>query len=1060
MDIPSGFPRRGAPLTDEALVDAFSRWQDELLGTLHLLIGNSDAAHDALRRAFIKCWRRRAYLAESPNLRAAVFRIALNTGRDYQAGKGKSAAKESAKPISAEGEPEVGEIELLRRGISALRLEERRIFLLRQNGWLDYEEIGKTVNMPVETVKTRMRLALRKLARAVWPEERPESQSYLELLYGILSDDEAARCRIQAEHGDAAAQAESLKSRITEAAKRTGPRITFPNPADFASPGRPILRRRAARRRLATRRRKQVNPWAKALRWIAAPLMSVLLLASVGGYLYHRDQLAGIAEEHMRLIVAGPERLREGGLNRYTISTTSVTGRPIPVQVNLTVYTATGDRLYEHTERTDSSGRLLVTLPDDLDLPAGAWIETLAVHQDQVRRANIRPVHGHPANTARLFADRRTAVGGDTVGLRAVALRSLPLTAVPDGRVRFILKDSEGARVPAAEEEGDMTQGTATAALRLPEDVPPGDYSLIVESTESRFHAASIPLLVRKERQGPSESGDEAEAAPEPSDGAAGKLDVRFYPEGGAFVAHLENRVYFEAVRGGRPCELAGRIVDDEDHSVASVQTVRDGRGLFSLVPRPERNYRFVLDQPEEAPFERLLPQMDTRKEVVIDTGLGVVEPEKPLEFNVRCAKPGMPLVVSASVRGAQVGEAVFSTKIGPNGQTSNPVEIVLPPEVAGAVRLTVWDYSTSPPRPLAERLVYRRPRQTLSVTCEAKGAAVAPGAAVEWNLLATRAKSDDSSESAEASSKKDASATTGAMLGTVTVFGEVPFPGAGLPETFLLAGSFQDDVRLDFPAAWLDGTPESNTALDLFLGTRGWRFFSSDPPKDSASEPVEAWPALSDNLAELQSRYLDCLAEYQAGRTRVLNTMTTLGAFGGLALLFLLGMTAVLGIPTGLRLWIPGLVTACVCLAVGSILMHPDQLNENPDGQAAFATDFGSRSSGPAAKEVFRCFPPPLVDPPRMDGASAAWNPSLTVDARGQTKMLWTAPARPGSYRVRLDGYALGDAGALGSTEWTVSVDPPADESAIPSPARRHFDTIVAVLQLCMRKLSPSATN
>ena len=1102
MELP-GSHRRGKELTDDALNDAFARWQDELLGTLYFLIENSDAAHDALQRTFVKCWRRRGYLAESPNLRAAVFRIALNTGRDYQTERAKKSARETPKPPSDEGEEEPTEVELLRRAILGLRLEERRIFLLRQNGRLEYDEIGKTVNMPVETVKTRMRLALRKLSRAVWPEDRADCQSYLELLYGILSDDETVRCRIQAESSDAAEKAEALQSRIGEASRRKHPKVVFPDPADFPSPSRPILRRRAARRRLATRRRKMANPWGRALSWAASLSMIVLLAVSVGGYLYHRDQLAGIAEEHMRLIVTGPGQIRAGGLNRYTVSTTSVTGRPIPVRVNLSVYDSDGKLIYEHTEKTDARGRLLVTLPEDLRLPKGAWIEALAVHENQVRRATTRPFQGNPAGTAYLAADRRAADPGGRVRLRAVVLRCVDLTPAPDGAVRFALQDSDGKEAASLGDEVPLRDGSASAELSIPETIEPGEYRIVVKSTGAAFPETAVPLTVAEpsgentkpsgkntEPSGTNEEPADAKLPEAPDESGKSdesakpdRIEVRFYPEGGSLVANLENRIYFEAARGGVPFAVSGRVVDDEGNFVAAVETTRDGRGLFSLVPRPERNYRFVLERSGKDPFERLLPTTDTRKNVVVDTGVGVFEPGKPLEFNVRAGKAGLPLVASASVRGVQIGETPFSTKIGPNGQTANPVVVEIPPETAGAIRLTVWDYSTSPPRPLAERLVFRLPTRRLQIGRLPKEDVFDSGADVAWDVTVAASAHGESDTNGDAKSS-EAPTPGRALLGVTAIPAAGSYPSPGLKPSVLLEGAFHGGAPSNIPASLLDGSPESNTALDLLLATRGWRCFTDEPRDDAVAERVKTWPALSDNLAELQTRYLDCLAAYQAGRTRILNALTTLSAFGGLAILFLLGMTAMLGIPTGARLWVPGAVTAGVCLVVGSILMHPDRLNDNPDGRSAFATDYGARPAGSTAKHYFRCYSKPLFRPeskkattPRRDGdAALLWNPALRTDKAGRVRLSWPdAPTAAGAYRIRVDGYALGEKGMLGAAEWTVAVKPPPAEtsripgSTLPPPedtarlsdsVRGGLDTLKAFLNSCMQRLSPSATN
>ncbi|MCH5375289.1 MAG: RNA polymerase sigma factor, partial [Planctomycetes bacterium] len=67
-----------------ALEDAFSCYQAELLGMLYHLVGDFEDARDALQETFVKCWRHREKVAELDNLKAWIFRIALNTGRDVR----------------------------------------------------------------------------------------------------------------------------------------------------------------------------------------------------------------------------------------------------------------------------------------------------------------------------------------------------------------------------------------------------------------------------------------------------------------------------------------------------------------------------------------------------------------------------------------------------------------------------------------------------------------------------------------------------------------------------------------------------------------------------------------------------------------------------------------------------------------------------------------------------------------------------------------------------------------------------------------------------------------
>ncbi len=155
---------------------AFARYQDELLGMLYYLVGNIEDARDALQETFVKCWRNRYRAVEVENLRAWIFRIAMNAGRDIRSTawrrRRRSLEDEEAALISHTALPEVDatrreQLAMVRRALSGLRPEEQEVFQLRQNGQMTYDEIAKATGTPVGTVKTRMRLALTKLREAM-----------------------------------------------------------------------------------------------------------------------------------------------------------------------------------------------------------------------------------------------------------------------------------------------------------------------------------------------------------------------------------------------------------------------------------------------------------------------------------------------------------------------------------------------------------------------------------------------------------------------------------------------------------------------------------------------------------------------------------------------------------------------------------------------------------------------------------------------------------------------------------------------------------------------------
>ena len=159
---------------EQALQVAFARYQDELLGTLYYLVGNVEDARDALQEAFVKCWRHRHETPEIQNLRAWIFRIAMNTGRDLRQTawrrRRRSLSGEETMIQTVQDSPETvvagrEQLDRLREAIRGLRAEEQEVFLLRQNGEMTYEQIADAVGIPVGTAKTRMRLALNKLRK-------------------------------------------------------------------------------------------------------------------------------------------------------------------------------------------------------------------------------------------------------------------------------------------------------------------------------------------------------------------------------------------------------------------------------------------------------------------------------------------------------------------------------------------------------------------------------------------------------------------------------------------------------------------------------------------------------------------------------------------------------------------------------------------------------------------------------------------------------------------------------------------------------------------------------
>ena len=276
------------------------------------------------------------------------------------------------------------------------------------------------------------------------------------------------------------------------------------------------------------------------------------------------------------------------------------------------------------------------------------------------------------------------------------------VTATVDGQVVF--EDDAHS--------GDA--GTFPVEFRLPDTIVCGEGHLrvaVVDGSVRQSITKPIPIKLRR-------------------------IDVAFYPEGGNLVAGLENRVYFAGRNPlGKPVRFSGVILasraggserhGDNERPVRAIETICDGMGVFSLVPRAGETYRLKITEPEGMETDAKLPEVAAGRDVLLTTGTGVFAAGQPVQATVQTAKAGLPLVVAADCRGVEVGQQALVAQTGAEG---NAVTLPLDDAAGGVIRLSVYDYSTSPPKLVAQRLVYRRPAQWLNVQTAAGGTGLASG--------------------------------------------------------------------------------------------------------------------------------------------------------------------------------------------------------------------------------------------------------------------------------------------------------------------------------------------
>ena len=165
------------------LIEAASPW---LLGVTHALLGDRDEAEEVVLEVFGTAWNRVGSLTDEHDaLLPWLLRIARNRAIDRLRRRQRSRRKIERAETFGALTPEtdrVGEIDeaatpgwrvhtSVHEALDALPPEQRDAVRLAYFEGLTHSEIAAQLNIPIGTVKTRLRLAFDKLRRSLAPLE-------------------------------------------------------------------------------------------------------------------------------------------------------------------------------------------------------------------------------------------------------------------------------------------------------------------------------------------------------------------------------------------------------------------------------------------------------------------------------------------------------------------------------------------------------------------------------------------------------------------------------------------------------------------------------------------------------------------------------------------------------------------------------------------------------------------------------------------------------------------------------------------------------------------------
>ena len=321
------------------------------------------------------------------------------------------------------------------------------------------------------------------------------------------------------------------------------------------------------------------------------------------------------------------------------------------------------------------------------------------------------------------------------------------------------------------------------------------------------------------------DDGGNTETLVKPVPVVVNRLNVEFFPEGGDLVQGMKSRIYFQANTPlGKPADIVASLLEDGVEILSQIRTLVDdkepginqGLGKFELTPRKGASYELKIIKPEGVSESFKLPSIKDEG-TVLKVENEVVKPGQPVKVQVQSTKKCR-LMIGVYCRGRLL-ESIYLDA----GKTAADINLSDP--IGGVCRVTVFEERLSDPKtraliPVAERLFFRTPAEFLRIKLIPDQASYVPGQKVRLKI--------------ETSDELSRLVSSIVMLGVVdrsvvTMADEKS--ARTMPTHFLLTTEIRKSQDLEYADVLLGGHPKATEALDLLLGSQGWRRFAEQDP-------------------------------------------------------------------------------------------------------------------------------------------------------------------------------------------------------------------------------------
>ena len=287
------------------------------------------------------------------------------------------------------------------------------------------------------------------------------------------------------------------------------------------------------------------------------------------------------------------------------------------------------------------------------------------------------------------------------------------------------------------------------------------------------------------------------------------KLDIRFLPEGGHFLANHQNKIAFKAIdQRGRPVDISGELLNQDFEVIENIQSKYKGMGLFNLIGLNNHQYYLRVNNPEYADslYQLPIPSQSgivltisevRKKEAIVAIKASQDQMGKPAKLIL--AKADKPIVT-------------YDIELGYNTTYNIPIEDI----PMGVYRMAVLSNDGSY---ASERLFFAHPDRSINIS------------------ISTDKESYSAREKTEVILKVNDS--SGKLLeGNFSVAARYKSRSVTRNENRTSIAShilLQSDLKgsIPTPEFYFSKDPLATKALDLVMLTNGWRKIENKPIED-----------------------------------------------------------------------------------------------------------------------------------------------------------------------------------------------------------------------------------